>query len=80
MAHHGGDVCGGSHVGAQRNSRTIPTVEYQRGGSFFVPTRTLIPTKTLAPSYPQRPWGAELIEAIHFFPNFKIENVYSALI
>jgi len=36
--HHGDDVCGGSCVGARRNSSTIPTIENLRGGSFsFLP-------------------------------------------
>jgi hypothetical protein len=45
--HNGDDVCGGSCVDVRRISRTIPAVQYLRGGSFFVPAQTLIGVKLL---------------------------------
>ena len=39
MKHHGDEVCGGSCVDVRRISRTIPTVDYLRGGSFLFPPK-----------------------------------------
>ena len=47
MAYHNDNVCGGGCVGAQQNSRTIPTVQNLRCGSFFVPAQTQIGVKLL---------------------------------
>jgi hypothetical protein len=47
MAYHGDDVCGGSCIGAQQNSCTIPTVENLQGRIFSFPPKPLFMGKAV---------------------------------